>query len=62
MLELELSSEVSNTQCVPEAPARSGRIDVLIKNAGVLHPGMAEETTPKIASAVFETNFLVQYA
>ena len=36
---------------------RSGRIDVLINNAGVLHLGLAEETTREAVLAVFETNF-----
>ncbi len=57
MLELELGSDASIAQCVSEVLGRSGRIDVLINNAGVLHLGLAEETTREAVLAVFETNF-----
>jgi NAD(P)-dependent dehydrogenase (short-subunit alcohol dehydrogenase family) len=57
MLELDVRSDDSVRRCVAEVLARTGRIDVLVNNAGVLHMGVAEETTPAQAREVFETNF-----
>ncbi|WP_193319048.1 SDR family NAD(P)-dependent oxidoreductase [Nonomuraea phyllanthi] len=57
MLQLDLRSAESVQHCADEVTARAGRIDVLVNNAGVMHEGFAEETTPAEAQAVFATNF-----
>jgi NAD(P)-dependent dehydrogenase (short-subunit alcohol dehydrogenase family) len=57
MLECDVRSDDSVERSVAEVLARAGHIDVLINNAGVLHFGLAEETTMEEARAVFETNF-----
>ena len=57
MLELDVRSDASVQRCVAEVLARTGRIDVLVNNAGVMHLGVAEETTMAAAHEVLETNF-----
>jgi NAD(P)-dependent dehydrogenase (short-subunit alcohol dehydrogenase family) len=57
MLELDVRSDASVERCVAEVLRRSGRIDALVNNAGVMHMGVAEETSSSDARAVFETNF-----
>ncbi len=57
MLRLDVRSDASVRECVAEARARAGRIDVLVNNAGVEHLGMAEETSLEQAHDLFETNF-----
>lgn len=57
MLQMDLSSAESAQACVDAIQRRAGRIDVLINNAGVMHRGMAEETTADEAAAVFGVNF-----
>ncbi|NVI92499.1 SDR family NAD(P)-dependent oxidoreductase [Actinomadura sp. BRA 177] len=56
MLRLDVRSAESVRECVGEVLAE-GDIDVLINNAGIMHLGFAEETTPEEARALFETNF-----
>jgi NAD(P)-dependent dehydrogenase (short-subunit alcohol dehydrogenase family) len=57
MLELDVRSDASVRRCVAEVLARADHIDVLVNNAGVMHVGVAEETTMAAAHEVFETNF-----
>lgn len=56
MLQLDVRSSESVTACVAQVLDRAGRIDVLVNNAGVMHLGIAEETTIDDARAVLETN------
>ena len=57
MLKLDIRSGDSVNACVEEVLARTGRLDVLVNNAGVEHIGIAEETTVEEAQALFDTNF-----
>lgn len=57
MLRLDVRSDDSVTACVDEVKSRSGRIDVVVNNAGILNVGAAEEYTLEEAKALFETNF-----
>lgn len=57
MVPLDVRSDQSITQCVTDVLANTGGIDVLVNNAGVMHQGFAEETTPAEAEAVFAANF-----
>ncbi|GAB3445062.1 oxidoreductase [Streptomonospora sediminis] len=56
MLRLDVASEESVAACVAAAAERSGGIGVLVNNAADVHHGIAEETPPADAAAVFETN------
>lgn len=56
MLRLDLRSQESITACIDEIHARTGQIDVLVNNAGVMHEGFAEETTIDQATELFDTN------
>ncbi|RZT83701.1 short-subunit dehydrogenase [Pseudonocardia sediminis] len=56
MLRLDVTDPGSVDACVGSVLARAGRIDVVVNNAGVLHEGVAEETTTAQAEAVFATN------
>lgn len=56
MLRLDVCSGPSVGRCVTEVLERSGHIDVLVNNAGVMHEGFAEETTMAEAEAVFAAN------
>ncbi|NKZ07839.1 SDR family NAD(P)-dependent oxidoreductase [Actinomadura latina] len=57
MLRLDVRSDASVRECVGEVLAQVDGLDILINNAGVMHEGFAEETSPEEARAVFETNF-----
>lgn len=57
MVRLDLRSPESIRGCVREVLAAAGGIDVLVNNAGVLHQGFAEETTPEQAGESFDANF-----
>ncbi len=57
MLQLDVDSDQSVTDCVNELLARTGRIDVLVNNAGFVLTGGIEETRIDEAKAQFETNF-----
>ncbi|MEQ4303548.1 SDR family NAD(P)-dependent oxidoreductase [Plantactinospora sp. B6F1] len=56
MLPLDVRSDESVDDCAAQVMARAGRIDVLVNNAGIMHTGMAEETSLDEARALFETN------
>jgi short-subunit dehydrogenase len=55
-LPLDVADDESVTGVVREVLARSGRIDVLVNNAGVGLAGAAEESSIEQARALFETN------
>src|SRR6516164_6479913 len=57
MLELDVRSSISVDDCVRTVLARSGRIDVLVNNAGEAHASLAEETSLDDAMRLFDTNF-----
>ena len=57
MLELDVRSDDSVRRCVTEVLTRAGQIDLLVNNAGMMHMGVAEETTMEDARTVLETNF-----
>lgn len=56
LLDLDVRDEVSAAACVQEVVRRSGRIDVLVNNAGYALFGAAEETSPAEAQTLFDTN------
>jgi NAD(P)-dependent dehydrogenase (short-subunit alcohol dehydrogenase family) len=53
---LDVRDEASIKACVEEVCSRSGRIDVLINNAGINLVGAVEETSISQAQALFDTN------
>ena len=55
-LPLDVTDDESTTGVVREILDRSGRIDVLVNNAGVGVTGAAEESSIEQARALFETN------
>src|SRR5450432_339064 len=57
MLTLDVCSDASVKLCVESFLQRTGRIDVLINNAGYLQSGAIEEVTVDQARAEFETNY-----
>ncbi len=57
MLCLDVRSDESVRACVDEVVRRTGRIDVLVNNAGYGLVSLAEETTLEQARRQFETNF-----
>ena len=56
VIELDVSNDTSVDQAVKEVLARTGRIDVLVNNAGVASAGVTEAFTPDQAKVVFNTN------
>jgi NAD(P)-dependent dehydrogenase (short-subunit alcohol dehydrogenase family) len=54
---LDVTAPSSFAGLVQEVIAESGRIDVLVNNAGILHPGAWEDLAEEKARAVMETNF-----
>jgi NAD(P)-dependent dehydrogenase (short-subunit alcohol dehydrogenase family) len=57
MLRLDVRSDDSVRACVDEVVNKSGRIDILINNAGYELAGALEETSLDEARTQFETNF-----
>src|SRR5215470_9761752 len=57
LLEMDVHSDESVSNGVEHILAQTGRIDVLINNAGTGIAGAAEETRLAEARTVFETNF-----
>ena len=58
VLELDVTDDASVERAVAEAIAQTGRIDVLINNAGYALFGLAAATTLEQARRIIETNFL----
>jgi NAD(P)-dependent dehydrogenase (short-subunit alcohol dehydrogenase family) len=57
MLELEITSDASTRNCVTELLQRTGRIDVLVNNAGHAIIGGLEETSIEEAKSHLDSNF-----
>ena len=57
MLALDVTSDESVRACVRSVLDRSGRLDLLVNNAGFVVSGAIEETSIEEAKAQFETNF-----
>ena len=57
LLELDVDSDASVAACVAEVTGRTGRVDVLINNAGLGYAGALEDTSHDEAHRQFETNF-----
>jgi NAD(P)-dependent dehydrogenase (short-subunit alcohol dehydrogenase family) len=58
LLPLDVTRDESVAAAVAEVVRRSGRIDLLVNNAGFgVAPGGAEESSLEQARAIFETNF-----
>ncbi len=57
MLKLDVNSDASAKACVGDVMARTGRLDLLVNNAGFALAGAAEETSIEEAKEQFETNF-----
>lgn len=62
MLALDVRSDESVASCVETLLSGTGRIDLLVSNAGTTHLSTAEETDPDMAERVMDTNFWVQCA
>jgi len=57
LLPLDVDSDSSVDRCVKSVMEKTGRLDVLVNNAGRITLGAVEETTMAEAKSVFETNF-----
>src|SRR6058998_1295203 len=57
MVALDVRSDDSVRSCVQQVLSQTGRIDVLVNNAGYTLMGAAEETSLDEAKAQLETNF-----
>ena len=55
---LDVASEASWSNAVEETRARFGGLSVLVNNAGLLHRGPIDETTPEIFERLFRVNQL----
>lgn len=56
MLKLDVKSNESVESCIKQLLDQTGRIDLLINNAGEIHASMIEETSLEQAQDVFDTN------
>lgn len=56
MLALDVDTDSSVVACIAELMRRTGRLDVLVNNAGRALVGACEETSAAEARALFETN------
>ncbi|MEZ5499725.1 MAG: SDR family oxidoreductase [Steroidobacteraceae bacterium] len=57
-VELDITKGASFAPLVRQIVAESGRLDVLVNNAGILHPGAFEDLTERQIREVMETNFV----
>jgi short-subunit dehydrogenase len=57
MLQLDVTSDKSVKACISTLMKKTGRIDILINNAGYAAKGALEETSIEESIANFETNF-----
>ena len=57
-LDVDVTDDDSVEAGVGQVIEQSGRIDLLVNNAGVSHSGAIEETDLSVARAMFETNYL----
>jgi NAD(P)-dependent dehydrogenase (short-subunit alcohol dehydrogenase family) len=57
MAKLDVDSDESVNSCVKALLEKTGRLDVLVNNAGFVLTGGIEETSVEEAKAQFETNF-----
>jgi NAD(P)-dependent dehydrogenase (short-subunit alcohol dehydrogenase family) len=57
VLPLDVDDPASSARAVHAVLQQTGRIDVLINNAGIGRNGAIEETPEEVLRAVFETNF-----
>ncbi|MFC1748917.1 SDR family NAD(P)-dependent oxidoreductase [Pseudomonadota bacterium] len=57
MLQLDVTSAESVTNCVQQVIDSAGRIDVLVNNAGIVQVAALEETSIEESSLVYETNY-----
>jgi short-subunit dehydrogenase len=57
MVRLDVDSDESVNSCVSALLEKTGRLDVLVNNAGFVLTGGIEETSIEEAKAQFETNF-----
>jgi NAD(P)-dependent dehydrogenase (short-subunit alcohol dehydrogenase family) len=57
MLQLDITSDTSVKACIHAVMQRTGRMDILINNAGYGLSGAIEETSIQEAKSQFETNF-----
>ena len=55
--QLDVTDEASVTACIERVLEESGRIDVLVNNAGVLHLGSVELLPTELLRDTFDTNF-----
>ncbi len=57
MLQLDVDSDKSVNDCINRIKDKSGRLDVLVNNAGYVLTGALEENSLDEAKSQFETNF-----
>jgi NAD(P)-dependent dehydrogenase (short-subunit alcohol dehydrogenase family) len=57
MIRLDVDSDESVNECVNAVREKTGRLDVLVNNAGFVLSGGIEETSVEEAKGQFETNF-----
>ncbi len=57
VIQLDVNDPKSSEQAVQEVLDRTGQLDVLINNAGIVRGGSIEEMLEEDLRAVFETNF-----
>jgi NAD(P)-dependent dehydrogenase (short-subunit alcohol dehydrogenase family) len=57
MLQLDVTLDESVNACIQAVLQQTGRLDILINNAGYLLSGAIEETSIQEAKSQFETNF-----
>jgi NAD(P)-dependent dehydrogenase (short-subunit alcohol dehydrogenase family) len=57
MMECDVTDDASAQKLIANVTAKTGRIDLLVNNAGLGHIGAAEESSVEQAKALFEVNF-----